>query len=597
MHFICRSFLGKPRDNNWSQYWENEPDDPILKSTKGHLFGLINLSTIDVDDIKSLGHDIIYEINQSYFSTDSSDVTANLKNTLKSLSQNPLYQSYGLKITLLLILDSQIFIAVFGDHQVFINRQDKISCLLSGQDHQVNSICGPTQSEDKIFIITSEFLEIIKLNNLKNILADQKIQNIEENLLSLLYSSGDQPTSSAVLVEIINQDNPIVSESEIISPSLAPDKPVFVNHQQSTQMGKRKKIQIFIALILLFGLFVSSYFGFRKNQKAKIESQYQSLKTEIEKQINNISVIKKLNLTDAQNQAQETQKLVQNLIGLKVHSDEVSQLRSQIDSLLSQTGVSDSFTPILVYDTSLITAHPQYTQFFLNSQNLYLLDTTQGRIDVLNITDKSNKNISISDKIKSAKKIVADQNNTFLLLSDGIYSVGKTDLTSKINFSQSSPSPNPVDFKLWNGSIYALDPNQTTVWKFAPTSSGFSVPQNWLKNDLKIDSTNTSLAIDGKVWLLSPTGQISVFISGIKDNFKNPQNLSFTSTTSLSLNDKSDVIAFLDNQNFVYVYKKDGELVSKYNLNKLKVIDLALDGANKIIYLLSTDQKIYKITL
>ena len=66
MHFICRSFIGKNNLNCWSQYWENEPDDE-LKLTKGHLFGLINLKNNQEEESVTIGHDIISEINQLYF--------------------------------------------------------------------------------------------------------------------------------------------------------------------------------------------------------------------------------------------------------------------------------------------------------------------------------------------------------------------------------------------------------------------------------------------------------------------------------------------------------------------------------------------------
>jgi len=36
MHFTCRSFIGKNNPQNWSQYWENEPDDLEIQSKKGH---------------------------------------------------------------------------------------------------------------------------------------------------------------------------------------------------------------------------------------------------------------------------------------------------------------------------------------------------------------------------------------------------------------------------------------------------------------------------------------------------------------------------------------------------------------------------------
>jgi len=607
MHFTCRSFIGKSEVGNWSQYWENEPDDPQLKLTKGHLFGLINLSVADGEDITTIGHDIIFEINQSYFSGDHSNPAVNLKNTLETITSNPLYHQHQLHITLLIVIDSQIFLANFGNNCVFINRANQISQILSGQIGEISAVNGPVSPEDKIFIITQEFLEKITKDTLKSTLADSKIQNIEENLLSLLYSFDNQNNLSAALIQvhsdiedpatITSQNEESPSPSVFPNPTLDSEKPVFISHHQVGEISRRKKIQIIVALFLIIGLFISSYFGFRKNQKTKIESQYQNLKTDIEKRLNNISIVKSLNINTAQQDAKEAQKLIQQIADLKIHPDEVSNFQNQINLILVQTGASDNFSPQNVYDTSLIINNPQYNHLFLSGNSLYLLDSNQGRIDVLNINEKSNKNISISDKIKSAQKIAVDKDNVYLLTQDNISLASKTDITPKIIFSESDPVPNPVDFKFWNGSAYVLDATAATIWKYTPSASGFSKSQNWLKNDTKIDSKNISLAIDGRVWLLTQSGQVSVYISGVKDNFKTNQTSQFNQTNFLTTSDSGEYIAFVDNQNLVYLYKKTGELVSKYNLNQLKVSDIALDGANKIIYLLGLDQKIYKISL
>lgn len=611
MHFTCRSFIGKPAVGDWSQYWENEPDDPQLKIQKGHLFGLINLSVPDGEDVATIGHDIIFEINQNYFSGDSNNPSFDLRNTIENITNNATYQKYYLSFTLINITDSKVFIANYGTNQVFISRDNKISQILNGQSNQSLFINGPINYEDKIFIITQEFLDKITKESLKNILADSKIQNIEENLLSLLYSFDDQKNLSGALIQTHSDDDIIPSdpiEKVEVSTNLTPpnpvfaennpiEKPVFVNHHQIAETSRRKKIQITAALILILALSVSSYFGFQKNQKTKTENEYQSLKTEVEKQLNNISVVKSLNINTAQTNAKETQKLIQKMSDLKVHSDEVASLTNQINSILSQTGSGDTFSPDNFYDTSLIISSPKYNHLFLTGKTLYLLDSNQGRIDSLNVSEKSNKNVSISDKLKSAKKIVVEKDNIYVLTDQDISLVSKTDLVSRITFSDSEGVSSGTDFKLWNGSVYLLDGSANTIWKFNSNSSGFSASQNWLKNDAKINSNSVSLSIDGRVWVLDRSGGVSVYISGVKDNFRPNQNSQFNQTDSLTTSDSSDYLAFVDNQNLIYVYQKTGELVSKYNLNQLKIADIALDGANKTIYILGQDQKIYKINL
>ena len=101
MHFTCRSFIGKNNSQNWSQYWENEPDDINLQQEKGHLFGLIDFSSSDNPDIKTTGHNIIEKINQLYFASTSPDIISNLKNTIQQLDQ---YADFSCQLNLILIV-------------------------------------------------------------------------------------------------------------------------------------------------------------------------------------------------------------------------------------------------------------------------------------------------------------------------------------------------------------------------------------------------------------------------------------------------------------------------------------------------------------
>jgi hypothetical protein len=622
MHFTCRSFIGKNTAESWSQYWENEPDDQ-LKNFKGHLFGLINLSAKNSSSSINIGHDLIFEINQNYFSTDSNDnIIANLQDTLNSITKNPLYFNYQLKIILLVVLHQQVFVASFGDGKVILQRSSQISLILSGETDQITTISGPIKSADRLFLTTLDFFEKITWNKIKTILVDENIQNIEENFLSLLYSFEDQNQLSAVLIEIHEDieatEIPESSESLPLSPDLVekndntesadnnlysipsvdqPQHSIFVNHQQTFKIGNHKKVQIIIAFLLIVGLLVSSYFGYRKNQTVKTETQYQTLRAELDKKLSNISVVKSLNMETAYQAAKESQNIVNQMVQLNIHQSEVSQFKSQISTILSQTGDSDNFSPDLVYDTSLIVSQPAFSKIITFNSNLYLLDSNHGRLDSLNVANKSTKNVLISDQIKSFTKILVDNNNFYLASSNGLSLVDKTSLTSKIDFQSITPSISVTDLQFWNGSLYVLDNSAQSIWKITPNSTGYGSPVSWLKNNAKLGLGSDSLTIDGKVWVLSESGQITAYLSGIKDNFQPNQTTNFSKTSLLNTAADSDLLAFVDDSKFIYVYKKTGELVSKFNLSKFKIIDLTLDSVNKVIYFLASDQKIYKISL
>ncbi|MPM47807.1 hypothetical protein SDC9_94525 [bioreactor metagenome] len=281
---------------------------------------------------------------------------------------------------------------------------------------------------------------------------------------------------------------------------------------------------------------------------------------------------------------------------LNIHLDEVNQFKSQINLLLSQTGVNQNFIPETFFDTSLIISNPQYKDLLLVGSKIYLLDSVNGRIDSLSISEKSSKSILISENIKSATKIFGDDKKIYLAYQDHISQINDSSIDQKISFTDIKESINNTDIQIWNGSIYLLDSNNQNIWKFAPSSTSFSSPQNWLKNDKKLALGPISLAIDGEVWVLYQNGLIENYLSGVKDNFKLSGSNQFTQTRNLDLSaEENGFITFSDNQNIIFIYKKSGDFVAKYNLGQLKVVDTVISG--NTLYLLASDQKIYKISL
>jgi len=611
MHFICRPFIGKNTPNWWSQYWENEPDD-FTKSIKGHLFGVISLHSNNSSTLIQQGHDLINQINSEYFSGQSDSISSNLNQTIEKIRQK-ISPDEQLDLALVVVINNQTYLATFGNIEISFQRQNQISRLLQGNDQSVSVISGPVKDLDRILIFSSKFIQIFNWEKIKVILTESKIQNIEENFLSNIYSVENQELLAATLIEVhqegseeINPITPPISPvTEIqppqeISPEISPlslKKPeIYVHQHLNFKIGNHQKIRLITALVLLAGLLVSFYFGHQKNQTKQAESRFSQYKTELEQKLTNINALKTLDLDSAYKTAKEAQDIIKNMSDLKVHLDEISQYQSQVNSVLSQTGDSDSFSPDFVYDTSLIASNPKFSHLLFSKKNLYLLDSTNGRLDNLNPAEKSTQNISISDQLKSSQKIIADSNQIYILSQNQIRLVEKNNLTTKLNFADFS-SITPTDVQFWNGSVYVLDNSSQNIWKFTPNSSGYSEPQSWLKNNLKLEIGSKYLAIDGQLWALTSSGIINLYTSGVKDNFKQKQTFNFSSVSSFSTDADSDYLVLADKSKLIYVYRKNGEFISKYNLDKFDVLDITLDPENKIIYFLASDQKIYKITL
>ncbi len=620
MHFNCRSFIGKNTSHFWSQTWENEPD---LLDAPLHLFGLISLqSQTDSLDLKTIGRELIDHLNQSFFSQTSGTIDQKLSHSI-----NNYHPQENVEINLILAVncDQKIYLAVYGQNLAILQRGSQISQLISGVQNQIFQISGPIKNNDRLLLTTSDFVDKISWEKIKTTLVDSKIQNIEETLIADLYSLENQTNLASFLIEIHSEDSSdeipvtplpktVSDSSEIIaSPSIVDTSPIapinspFVFPHQNPQpeiyiksrfkfkIGNHKKIQLLVALLLLVGLIISSYFGYQKNQNQKAETSFQSLKSELETKLNNISVVKNLNAETTYQSAKEAKDVISKMSQLNIHPDEVNQYKSQVDLILSQSGDSDSFKPESIYDTSLITNNPQFSRILFSKSTLYLLDSTNGRIDSVLPNEKSTKSVLISDQVKSSSKILIDNNNLYLLSKGQISLVEKSGLTQKIDLSSSSV--NITDVQFWNGSLYILDKNAQNIWKSTPSASGYSSPQSWLKNDAKLELGTNSLSIDGQIWVLTESGRIYLYNSGIKNKFNQNQENNFTKAANLIADPNSDYLVFSDNSKFIYVYKKTGEFAFKFNTGSLQILDISFDATNKIIYFLASDQKIYKISL
>ncbi len=592
MHFICRSFSGNSESKSWSRYWENDPDDPILKFTKGHLFALININSEDEKELNSVGHDISYEFNQNYFNPENnSDILTNLQKSIDSIIKNPLYSDYKIDFVIAVVLKDHLYLATSGQGKIILKSQDKISILLDGLSNQTETLNGPIKNQDRIFLSTNSFFEKITWQKIKLFLSDSKIQNIEENFLSAIFSLKDQKNLAAALVEVEQEDQDISTDNIQAISNNKNEKSVFIPHHESREVSKRKKISLLLGIILVIVLLLSTYFGYQKNKTQKIENQYQALKTEIESQIENINKTKSLSLDSAREASMVAQTTIEKMLALKIHQDEIENYNSQLKTILSQTGSPESYSPDFIYDTTQIIANSQFQKIIFNDDKIYLLDPTNGRIDYFDTNSKSAKSVLISDKIKTATNLALDKINLYLMDDENIYLVGKSDLTSKISLADIKAS----DFKFWNGSAYVLDSENQTIWKFTPNSTGFSKAQNWLKNDIKLNLGAASLSINGKIWVLYQSGLISPFLSGVKQEFVPSQTAQFTKTDNIDVTQQKEYLSFVDDNNIVYIYQKSGELLSKYNLGNLKINDIAFNEIDSLIYVLCSDQKIYSI--
>ncbi|MBP9817453.1 hypothetical protein KBC75_01690 [Candidatus Shapirobacteria bacterium] len=611
MHYTARSFIGRSTPGFWAQYWENEPDDREVSAARGHLFGLISIHSTDHSfDSSALGHKLIDQINLVF-------TPQNLLSSLKNIISQHTTSTTTITVVLAVTHQNTLYLTSFNQGSVCLRRNSSISRLLTGTEKQYFSLSGPLHANDQIFLVTNEFISSFGWEQVKANLFLPRVQDIEESFLNSMYSSGDQTSLAAAHLTVHFDDD----DQSVITPPPSPSvtvnisrptitnyqspvtnivkSPTYVSHQDTGVITRRRHLNIVLAILVLAGLIGVSVYGYQRNQKTKTETQYQTYKSVVVDKINSSKAVRNLNLDSAQSLAKEAKDIVAKMALLKIHQTEITDFQKQISDILTLTGSSENFNPPVAYDTTLINSSARYTEMVLAKNLVYLLDSTSGRIDQVDPVKKSTAIVAKFDDLKSTYSLAENNGLVYVIKDQKINLVNKSELVSKIDISADVPDFSTGSIRFWNGAIYLLttDKNdQYNLYKFNSNSSGFGAGTVWLKDGVALPTSPSSFAINGSVWVIGRTGQLTPYTRGAKDQFKF-NSASFTKVNNLVTSLDSELIAFTDGDSQVYIYRKNGESSARYNLGSRQISSLALDSANNQLLVLCTDQKIYKISL
>ena len=150
------------------------------------------------------------------------------------------------------------------------------------------------------------------------------------------------------------------------------------------------------------------------------------------------------------------------------------------------------------------------------------------------------------------------------------------------------------------GNIYLLDSTKHQIWKYLPTSDGYSDKREYLTKDTKVDFSNVlRMQIESSVYILKQGGEILRFTRGEKDNFslgglpsgvKDPKSLFVSSDT--------DNLYLLDSGNSrLLILTKIGGYKGQITGKKFaEASDLVVDEKDKKVYLLD-GSKIFQVDL
>ena len=592
--------VATPTLSSWSQAYN-----------AGSLFIVLSLISEDEllqEELPQKGKQILTNLEVEFFGLEKKTFETIQKAISESI--HDLADEITLSLSLAYCKEDTLFCFIIGNGRITLKRNDKIGVVLeelSATDREIKSSSGYLETDDVILIQTAKFSESVPAKTILEALDNTLPNDIAETISPSVHGGSEGGASAIVLsykgiarildnetveekvsAEDLPQPKTIPAQNFPINPppDLSSDLPArphqkdlgeedeFLDQSpgpslkdslkkrlssfKGSQLPRRKKMLLAIALILVGSLLVSIVVVENHSQSNKDHQQflkaYNSAKKDYSEGEGLLSLNKALALEDYRS-AKVTLDSAQGK--LKAGSNDAKQLadlKSKVDKRLNELGGSNNPTASEVDASSA-----PILKAFLDDSSL------------LGVAEEDGKVYELSSKAISSenKTLVKNDNNWNSAKALGTFS----------------------------GNFYVLDPKNGLL-KFVPTGNEYAT-STYFKGDSPDLKNAVSLSIDSSIYILFSDGNIQKYTRGEKDSFSliNIQKSLSSPTYIYTSSDLKDIY-ILDNGNSrIIKIDKTGSFVSEYASPALKVAKaISVSNDEKTAYILSSG-KIYKLSL
>ena len=613
---------GNPTLPGWSQAYDYKPEDAEQLKKRGHLFAVIATSREDegIDKVSS-GREILTRLHEEYFGKLEGTPFNTLKSSIEKVI-NEFSPNWGdIEIAAISQIDNVIYSAAGGGSQVAILRKGMFAKILQSKEKEVVNASGYPEEGDVLLLGSKDFFEGLNDSFIKESLNRESLEESSETLNSYLSSKEKGNTGVILLkfskdiklfpeVNIQKQakkdfSNNVKSVSEKISSIVSklslslsknlPQRKIFIKGNLEEELPEKKKTTLSVGAILLVLLMVSIGFGIRQKRLNDQKEKYIGRLTEAnQKYLESISLFS-LEPSKARDIFRTAYEIVNNLKSEGINDSDLNKLFEEMNLKKGEILGEYKKDVNLFIDLSLLSSGFSGDNLSYSLGKLFILDKNSKKVVSLMLDTKKTQVVAGPDRIETASKMTAYEENVYLAEDDGIYLVN-TKRDKKIEKDWDGE----IYFEAYTGNIYLLEKGQNMVWRFVGSDNTFSEKQKWLAPGVETDfSLVKKMAIDGSIWILTLSGKILKFTLG------NPQNFSFTG--------ESPVLASLDNfytneelKNIyvmdktlkrIVVFDKEAQFVSQYYSDAITEVKdfMVSEEEGKIILL--TGDKLYSLDL
>jgi hypothetical protein len=595
-NLIFAKIVANPSDYSWSQVY-----------SAGKLFAVLSLETREEvhekDYLNVLGKEILDTLEQEFFTLETKDLESIKQAVLTTSGKIP--QDITCSFTIGSVINNILYIYVLGNGRVSLKREEKLGNLLEVRDQKPDSLkvaSGFLENGDVMVLQTKQFADIISIGTLSEFMDNLPPAEVAENIAPLVHEKEEAGAAAIIIgykataavneviepivgeetIEDVQEEERAeeqIQESPFYSPTVNSNANLLNKIRQTlfsmpsklkvpsglpANLNHPKKIILTIVVIILIVFIGSISFALNKQKNEKIQSLFQSVYPQAQKDYSEGQSLVGLNQNLARDSFSKAQQI---LLSGKDKLPKNSKEEKQVLDLLAQV------------NNALNT-----TSGATNSQATSV-DTT---VSPLFLTETKNDGLYFTE----------DDSHIYGLTSDQVYSLNTDGTNKKTLIKNSSDWQKAGGLASYFGNIYVLDKKQNQIFKFVQTDSGFA-KTNYFSSTSPDLSKAVSMAIDSSVYVLTSDGTVTKYTKGSADNFSlSGLDKPLLNPAGIMTNSGTNNIYVLDNGNSrVVVFDKSGNYKNQYQASIIKgAKDFEVLEKDKKVYVLSAG-KVYEIDL
>lgn len=569
---------------------------------------------LSCDDAFTKGRQILSDLSDFYFDFEGGPAE---KLTATFAQSQKKFETEEYSLLLGSIAGKVLYLISQGEVEVYLKRLDKLSPLLSaGGPNQL--ISGFLQEGDRLLFATHTLItflgeDLTKSFNLPLDSFEEEItdrigaSDLENQGLAALAVEVEQPEEEKIeLPPLQNEESDSTAQPTEVKPPLAVKKLLknllsfALEQKKYFPKSGRGRLMIAVILIIIIGLGVG--FKVKMSKDAQRGAQFNQYLQGAKDDFNAAKGLATLSPADAKSKLDFAKDKLNKALNLKPTDNDAQNLKKQIDSESSSILLEESVSSFpLFLDLDLVKKNFRAAQVSMSDGKILLLDPAVKTLVVIDLSKKSNQILAGSEQLGEATYASLNGGLAFVYSKDkGILRVDITNQKTTAVAKKDSDWGQVKDLYGFAGNVYVLDSLKKQIWKYLPTSEGYSDKREYLNKGTTVDLGNVlRMQIESSVYILKSGGEILRFTRGDKDNFsygglpsgvKDPKSIFVSSDT--------DNLYVLDSGNSrLLILTKTGSYKGTITGDKFaQSSDLVVDEKGKKVYLLD-GSKIYSVDL